>query len=113
MNRKDRRRQARHAPPRSQAPESSAARPVAPSPGGNVVYSGVSGIEWPSILVGERAEALALQFQLLQTEWWSPERLRAHQFAQLGQLVRHAGETVPYYRALFHQIGFDHRALLD
>ena len=78
-----------------------------------VIYSNVPGIEWPSILIGDRAEALAIQAQFEQTQWWPAERLRAHQFAQLGALVRHAGETVPYYRSLFERIGFDHRAPLD
>ena len=44
------------------------------------------------------AAALALQFQLARSEWWPPERLRAHQYRQLAALVRHALDTVPYYR---------------
>ena len=73
----------------------------------------VPGVEWPSILVGHNAHALAIQFQFQQTQWWSPERLREHQFAQLAALVRHAGDTVPYYRAVFKNMGFDHRDTLD
>jgi phenylacetate-CoA ligase len=63
-----------------------------------VPRSQLPGIVWPAMLDGPGAQALALQFQLAQSQWWSPERLRAQQFRQLALLVRHAGETVPYYR---------------
>ncbi len=40
-----------------------------------------------------------------ETQWMVPEDIRAHQMAALTALVRHAHETVPYYRELFEQIG--------
>lgn len=93
-------------------PKKAVARdPIVVPPGS--LRSIVPGIEWPAVLLGHSANALTLQFQLQQTQWWSPERLRAHQFAQLALLVRHAGDTVPFYRDLFRRIGFDHRAPLS
>ena len=44
------------------------------------------------------AQALALQFQLEETEWWPPEKLQAHQFRQIQNVIDHAQATVPFYR---------------
>lgn len=41
---------------------------------------------------------LALQFQLERSQWLAPEALRELQLRQLEALLRHAHETVPYYR---------------
>ncbi len=40
-------------------------------------------------------------------QWWSPDRLGRWQDDRLRLLVRHAGAHVPYYRALFREIGLD------
>lgn len=63
--------------------------------------------------MGDRAAVLGLAFQFEQTQWWAPERLRRHQFAQLAILVRHAGDTAPFWRQRFERWGFDHRAPLN
>jgi phenylacetate-CoA ligase len=63
-----------------------------------VPRSHVPGVVWPAVLDDAGAHALALQFQLAQSQWWPPERLRAHQHRQVAALVRHALATVPYYR---------------
>ena len=47
------------------------------------------------------ARMLALQFQFERSEWWDPAKLARHQHEQLAQVLRHAFETVPYYRDLF------------
>jgi phenylacetate-CoA ligase len=60
--------------------------------------SAVPGVVWPAIPGEEAAAQLALHFQLQQTQWLSPERLLELQFRQLDVLLRHAWETVPYYR---------------
>jgi phenylacetate-CoA ligase len=60
--------------------------------------SAVPGIAWPAIPGQEGAAMLALQFQLERTQWLSPEKLLELQFRQLDVLLRHAWETVPYYR---------------
>mgnify|MGYP000697629633 CR=1 FL=1 len=42
---------------------------------------------WPAVPIGESGTVLAMLFQLDQSQWWSPESLREHQFAQLDLLV--------------------------
>lgn len=67
-------------------------------PGDPIPRSVLPGIVWPAVPDEGGARALALQYQLAQSEWWPPERLRAEQLRQLALLVRHARDTVPYYR---------------
>lgn len=61
---------------------------------------------WPALPADRGALMLALQFQLGQTQWWAPERLREHQFRQLGLLLTHAHATVPFYRTRLETAGF-------
>lgn len=49
---------------------------------------------------------LALQFQLEQSQWWPPEQLRQHQLRQLGELLRHAYGTLPFWRERLHAAGY-------
>lgn len=42
---------------------------------------------------------------LQQTEWWSEAEIEAYQDDRIEQLIRHAYNTVPYYRELFTQYG--------
>lgn len=42
---------------------------------------------------------------LLESQWWSRQTLLDHQNAQLARLVRHAYQTVPYYRQLLDERG--------
>jgi phenylacetate-CoA ligase len=44
------------------------------------------------------APELRLLAQLEQSQWWSAERLAQAQFRQLDVLLRHARDTVPFYR---------------
>ncbi|MCP5156728.1 MAG: phenylacetate--CoA ligase family protein [Ectothiorhodospiraceae bacterium] len=64
-----------------------------------VPRASVPGARWPALPDFPGALMLALQFQLERTERWSPEALRAAQLRELGDLLRHAVETVPHYRA--------------
>ncbi|MGK5080792.1 glycosyltransferase [Janthinobacterium sp. HLX7-2] len=41
------------------------------------------------------------------SQWWSAQQLQDWQLARLRDLLRHAGEHVPYYRELFARSGFD------
>ncbi|APA71360.1 capsule biosynthesis protein CapK [Janthinobacterium sp. 1_2014MBL_MicDiv] len=41
------------------------------------------------------------------SQWWSAEQLAQWQLARLRALLRHAGEHVPHYRALFARSGFE------
>lgn len=56
------------------------------------------GVRWPAIPAGPFLQAMALQVQFEQSQWWSPERLLAHQLLQLQSLIEHAFKTVPFYR---------------
>ena len=56
---------------------------------------------------------LALLFQLEQSQWWPPERLRAAQFRQADLLLRHAFESVPYYTNRLAEAGYNPDAPLD
>ncbi len=64
----------------------------------SLIHSSIPGIAWPAIPGAEGATALALQFQLERSQWLAPEQLRELQFRQLDALLRHAWDTVPYYR---------------
>ena len=43
--------------------------------------------------------------QLLASQWWSADRLRAEQWGALQRLLGHAYENVPYYRDVFRSLG--------
>ncbi|MGK5015340.1 glycosyltransferase [Janthinobacterium sp. HLS12-2] len=45
--------------------------------------------------------------RLERSQWWSAQQLQEWQLARLRALLRHAGEHVLYYRALFSSSGFD------
>lgn len=64
----------------------------------DLIRSTVPGVAWPAIPGQEGAALLALQYQLERSQWLAPERLRELQFRQLEALLKHACETVPYYR---------------
>ena len=57
--------------------------------------SSLQGVAWPAIPDMNSNILLALLFQLEQSQWWPPERLRASQFRQADLLLRHAFESVP------------------
>lgn len=59
--------------------------------------SAVPGIDWPALPEPVGASMLALQFQLLQSQWWSPERIRSHQLRQLKTLITHAVSQTDWY----------------
>jgi phenylacetate-CoA ligase len=78
-----------------------------------VPRSAISGIRWPGILADDGATMLAMQYQLERTQWWSAAELRAAQLLQLRPLVRHAFESVPFYRERFERCGIDPRQKFD
>ncbi len=41
------------------------------------------------------------------SQWWNREKLRQFQVNRLKDILVHAGKHVPYYRSLFHEIGFN------
>lgn len=62
------------------------------------VVSGVPGISWPAIPNLRASQLLALQFQLEQSQWLPPEEIERRQIRQLGILLNHAYQAVPFYR---------------
>lgn len=67
--------------------------------------SALAGIAFPALPPAERGHLLAIQFQLSQSQWWTPEELREAQWRQLQPLLAHAAEHSPYYRDLFAASG--------
>jgi phenylacetate-CoA ligase len=65
--------------------------------------SRISDIVWPGIPGEAESILLAMQFQLEQSQWWPAETLTAQQFRQMDCLLRHAHQTVPYYREVFDE----------
>lgn len=70
--------------------------PVAPHP--FAPLSVLPGIVWPGLPNPAGQRMLAVQFQFTQSETWHPQQMRQVQFMQLAQLLRHARNTVPFYR---------------
>lgn len=60
--------------------------------------SALPGIAWPAVPENGAAAALALLFQLEQSQWLSAESLRERQMRQLEILLRHAHASVPWFR---------------
>lgn len=66
------------------------------------------GIVWPPVPTGADATALALAWQLEQSQWWPAARLAAGQRRQLAALIRHAATSTPFYRARLAGVATDH-----
>ena len=64
----------------------------------DLIRPAYAGMVWPALPPEPGALALALQFQLGESQWLAPEALRSAQFRQLGALITHARDTVPFYR---------------
>jgi len=69
--------------------------------------SSISEFIWPGIPSGAGATLMGLQFQLEQSQWWSPETVAALQYRQLQSLLQHAYQTVPYYKGVFDAASID------
>lgn len=63
--------------------------------------SALPGMAFPALPPAERSHLLAIQFQLSQSQWWTPEAMREAQWRQLLPLLSHAATHSPYYRGLF------------
>ncbi len=62
---------------------------------------------WPALPGNVAAAALALQFQLEMSQWWSVAQLAQWQLRQLHTVLAHARETIPFWRRRFDAAGFD------
>jgi len=56
-------------------------------------------------------DSVARLHELERSQWWPVEELEAYRLARLKALLSHAGRHVPYYRALFRDIGFEPAAM--
>jgi len=74
-------------------------RPILP------VASQVPGLAWPAVLAGEGAVVLALLAQLQHAEWLDPAALHAEQDRQLAGLLRHARDSIAFYRRRLEVLG--------
>jgi phenylacetate-CoA ligase len=79
---------------------------VAVDDGFDSIRSSVAGEQWPALPGPQGALALALQFQLERTQWLPPVEIEALQARQLALLLRHAHDTVPFYRERLAAAGY-------
>lgn len=70
-----------------------------------VPHSEIKGNVWPALPGRKGQTVLSLLYQMEQTQWWTPEDIREHQFKQLGALMTQAWQAVPFYRDRFEQAG--------
>lgn len=73
----------------------------------NLVRPEKSHLAWPAIPNAHDATLLALQYQLEQSQWWSPEDLRQQQFSQLRELLDCSYRRIPFYRKRLKAAGFN------
>jgi phenylacetate-CoA ligase len=66
--------------------------------------SSIGGLSWPPLPPAEAIRLLALGHQLDESQWWPPDRLRAHQLRQLNALIAHAA-GLPFYRERLEAAG--------
>lgn len=78
-----------------------------------IIRSNTSGIAWPAIPSPNDAALLALQYQLEQSQWLTPEQIKQSQLRQARQLLAHALTTVPYYKDTLSQLSIDAIQNLD
>ena len=71
------------------------------------VRSALAGMAWPGLPARHATNSLALLYQLEHSQWLPAEELLRLQFRQINLVLRHAFETVPYYRARRHEWGID------
>jgi len=78
----------------------------------STVRSELPGIVWPAAPGHAGAVMLAVQFELEQTQWWPAGEIERFQLRQLGNLLRHAHATVPFWRERLDAAGYDPDARL-
>jgi len=71
----------------------------------HIVKSSVPGYRWPALPAHDASAMLAMQFQLEQSQWLSPEELLELQLLQLGPLVNHAYKSIDCYAEKYRNAG--------
>lgn len=74
---------------------------TAPGPQQWQIRSSLPGVLWPALPDNTGAQALTLQLQFEQSQWWPCGLLQEQQLRQFQSLFGHAMATVPYYRERF------------
>jgi len=69
------------------------------------ISSNITGVHWPAVPRADAALLWAMQFQLEQSQWWTPDVLASQQRSQLNSTLEHAYRTVPFYRERFDLAG--------
>ncbi len=75
-------------------------------PGPVEVKTATAGMVWPALPSDSGALALAMQYQLDQTQWCSTVELELRQMQQLAMLLRHAYDTVLFWRGRLAAAGY-------
>ena len=73
----------------------------------------LTGLNWPVVPNKLNADTLSLLYQFDQTQWWSEERLLAHQLGQISPMLRHFRDTSPLYGNKLKATGIDFDGPLD
>jgi phenylacetate-coenzyme A ligase PaaK-like adenylate-forming protein len=64
-------------------------------------FSSFPEIQWPAVPSPYAAGLFSVLWQLERTQWWTADELAAYRERQLSIVLRHAQETVPFYRQRF------------
>ncbi|MCI3953616.1 MAG: capsule biosynthesis protein CapK [Burkholderiales bacterium] len=66
----------------------------------------IAGVLFPAQERLKKHNTVTIRRLLEKTQWWDAGKLRDLQLARLRNLLQHAAENVPYYRALFNRLRF-------
>jgi phenylacetate-CoA ligase len=61
------------------------------------LHAAMPGVVWPALPDQAGATALAVQYQLERSQWWTAVELERQQLSQLKLVLQHAIDTVPYW----------------
>lgn len=61
-------------------------------------------IGWPALPTPKASSMLAIQHQLEQSQWCTPEEIESQQFFQLSILLSYAKRHVPYYQSMLQNV---------
>ena len=76
-------------------------------------YSQTPGIIWPAIGDSHAAHAMALQYQLEQSQWWDAQDLFTMQMQQLSSLLAFAYSNTTFYKNFYSERGFRPKKILN
>ncbi|HEV3386436.1 MAG TPA: AMP-binding protein [Gemmata sp.] len=72
-----------------------------------------AGTVWPAVPVAEVSQIWAAYRELDRTQWLGPAEIEESQLRQLGALLTHCYDSVPYYRRLLDEAGLSARSSLS